>query len=327
MRAQSFLIRVVAVLALIGLVPVGSAVAQPSSPAAATTVTIGDIDLDRGPGIVDVPVTVTNPSASSMRSVTVTFRGPTGWQSVPGSIDVRSIRAKASATVTFQLRLPEPRPGFQLRTFTATATYRGGDGAGTAIGTRVIQSGEPLANLAAAYNNIGITSETETATGDFDGDGNSFSAEKLAAAGLGRGATVTALGASLTMPDVAPGTKDNAAAGGQAITLAGQGSKVVFLGSGSNLGAAGAATVYYTDGTTTSGAIGFPNWSFQAPDTHGATLVASTQGRNRPDGYGDAAYAYRVFAHAVPIDPAKTVDFVVLPGVGSLHVLSIAIAP
>jgi hypothetical protein len=318
----------VLVLVLLLLLPLaGLAVTHaPATAAGTVTLSIEEFTLD-GPAIEEVDVVVHNDSTAGMRSTAVTFRGPTGWQVAPSSQSVRTIRAGAAAVVTFQLRIPEPTPGFKLRTFTATATYRGGDGEETAATSRTIRSGDPLPNLAAAYDTVGITSESDPAPGDFDGDGNSFSAEQLDAAGAGRGDTVTALGAALTMPDVDPGTPDHVASAGQAIELDGQGSRLVLLGSGVGYGAAGTATVYYTDGTTSSGNIGFPNWSFQEPTAHGATLAVSTDGRNRPDGYGDAAYQYRLFAHSVPLTAGKTVDFVVLPGNATVRVFSLAIAP
>lgn len=135
---------------------------------------------------------------------------------------------------------------------------------------------------------MAITDESATTAGNYDGEGNSFSAQKLAAVGLTPGATVEALGAELTWPDVPAGTKDNVGSAGQAITLSGKGSKLVFLGSGVTSAATGSTTVYYTDGTSTTGTFGFPNWSFDPVTAHGATLVKSTDDRNRPDGYGNA---------------------------------------
>ncbi|WP_103515041.1 NEW3 domain-containing protein [Streptomyces sp. SM10] len=308
------------------LVP-AQASAAPGAPAAATEVTVSPVDLD-GPAISTVKVTVRNTGSQRLRSLKVAFAGPTGWAVQPSvqSVD-GSLATGGSADATFRIQVPERRPGFVIRTFTAIATYRGGDGRGTATGTRTERSGSPQANLAAAYNNVAVTDESATGPGDFDGEGNSFSAQKLAAVGLSRGAAVEALGARLTWPDVAAGTKDNVASAGQAVKLAGKGSKLVLLGSGVTSGATGTATVYYTDGTAGTGVFGFPNWSFDPADAHGATLVKSTGGRNRPDGYGNATVQYRVFAHAIPLDPARTVDFVVLPSNANIHVFDIAIAP
>ncbi|MEU0369740.1 NEW3 domain-containing protein [Streptomyces sp. NPDC006283] len=321
-------LRATAAAGVVLLVPAQAVAAEPEpAPVAAKTeVTISPVDLE-GPAISAVKVTVKNAGPDRMRSLKVSFAGPVGWAVQPAERSVDGALAKGRSVETeFRIQVPEERPGFTVRTFTATATYKGGDGAGSATGTRSQRTGEPVANLAAAYNSVAITDESNTAPGDYDGEGNSFSAQKLAAAGLSRGASVTALGAKLTWPDVPSGTKDNVSSAGQAVTLSGQGSKLVFLGSGVGSGATGSATVHYKDGTSTKGSFGFPNWSFDPADAHGATLVASSDGRNRPSGYGNAGIAYRVFAHSIPIDATKQVDFVVLPGNGSIHVFDMAIA-
>lgn len=306
----------------------GPAAAGPAVPApaaeTATAVLVPDIGL-QGPAVVDVPVTVRNGSDARMRDASVRFAGPVGWQVGPSSVALGVVRPGQDGVAVFQLRVPEQRPGFRVLTFTATVTYKGGDGLGSASGSRTATTGEPLGSLAEAYDNVGVTSEADTAPGNYDGDGNSFSAEKLADVGVVPGGTVEALGATLTWPDVAAGTPDNARAAGQAIAVGGSGERLVLLGSGVGYGAAGTATVHYTDGTSTSGQVGFPNWSFQEADAHGATLVASSTGRNRPSGYGDAAYQYRVFAHSVALDPSRTVDFVVLPANANLHVFALGL--
>lgn len=301
--------------------------AVPATAQAAGTVQVDVAEVDlNGPAVSPVTVTVSNDGSSTMTGLSVSFRGPVGWTTYPQSQKVRGkIRPGGSADVEFEIHVPTPPSGFTTRTFSATATYRGGDGAGTATGVRVQRSGTPLANLQAAYNNVGVTDESDTTKGDFDGDGNSFSAQKLADVGVTPGATVSALGATFVWPDVAAGTKNNATASGQAIEVSGSGSKLAFLGSAAGLSATGIATVYYTDGTTSRGSFGFPNWSFQEPDAHGATLVASSDGRNRPDGYGNAGIAYRIFAHAIPLDAGKTVELVVLPSNSSMHIFDLRI--
>ncbi|MFF5636953.1 NEW3 domain-containing protein [Streptomyces sp. NPDC012825] len=309
--------------------PTTTATSTPASmtaTTAATAVTVSPVDLD-GPAVSTVKVTVTNAGPERMRSLTVSFGGPVGWAVQPSVLRVDGSPAEgASAEATFRIRVPEPRPGFTVRTFTATATYRGGDGAGSATGTRTQRSGTPLANLAAAYNNVGVTDESDTGPGDYDGEGNSFSAQKLADAGLRPGGTVTALGAALRWPDVPSGTRNNVSAAGQAIAVSGTGTRLVLLGSGVTSGASGTATVYYTDGTSSTGSFGFPNWSFDPANAHGATLVASSDGRNRPGGYGNAGIAYRVFAHSIALDPGKRVEFVVLPSNGNIHLFDLAVA-
>ncbi|WP_109510022.1 NEW3 domain-containing protein [Nocardioides speluncae] len=316
-------VALVAALLIATMLPAGSGSA---AAAGAVEVTIAEVDLD-GPHIATTTVTVTNNGSTRLTRLNVSFKGPVGWAVQPASQSwSKAVSPGASATLTFKIQVPAPRPGFRIRTFAATATYTGGDGAGTAVGTRTQYTGEALPNLAAAYNNVGVTDESATTAGDFDGEGNSFSAQKLAAVGVTPGGTVTALGVDFTWPDVAPGEEGNVAAGGQAVQLSGTGERLAFLGSGSSFGASGNVTVHYTDGTSSTGFFGFPNWSFQEPGTHGATLVASSDGRNRPDGYGNAGIAYRVFAHQVDIDPSKTVAFVVLPSSPSLHIFDMKLA-
>ncbi|TWD74947.1 alpha-galactosidase-like protein [Kribbella amoyensis] len=308
------------------VIAAAAALMIPQLPATAATpsaeVSVSEVDL-AGPAISTVRVTVTNKSTANLGKLSVAFRGPVGWTVSPETQAVKeTVRPGRSVTVAFQIRVPEQREGFTIRTFTATATYAGGE----AVGTRVQRSGTPLPNLAAAYNNVGVTSEADPAKGDFDGDGNSFSAEKLAGAGVAPGSTVTALGANFTWPDVPAGTKDNVIAAGQTFAYSGQGSKLVLLGSAAGQSAVGTVKVWYSDGTTASGSVGFPNWSFQDAGAHGATLAISTQGRNTPAGYANAEYQYRFFAHSIPLDPAKTVELITLPANGGLHVFGVALA-
>ncbi|WPP33835.1 NEW3 domain-containing protein [Streptomyces sp. CL7] len=323
-------LRAVAVAASLAFVAASAATAADTPadpPAARTEVSVSPVDLD-GPAISTVTVRVKNAGPQRMRSLKVTFAGPVGWAVQPSMATVSgSLAVGAFARAEFRIRVPEKRPGFVLRTFTATAMYDGGDGAGSATGTRTEVVGSPLPDLAAAYDNVGVTDESDTAPGDYDGDGNSFSAQKPAAVGLTPGGAVRALGAELTWPEAEPGTPGNVSSAGQAITLGGRGSKLLFLGSGVGSAAPGTATVHYTDGTSSRGRFGFPNWSFDPAGLHGASLVASADGRNRPDGYGNAGIAYRIFAHSVPLDASKEVAFVVLPSNGNVHVFAMAVAP
>lgn len=183
---------------------------------------------------------------------------------------------------------------------------------------------QPLPNLAAAFNNVGITNETNTTPGNFDGEGNSFSAQKLADVGLAPGTSVAALGATIRWPD-GVGVNNNARGAGQMISLSGTGSKVVVLGSGIGVVASGEVVVKYTDGTTARGTVSFPNWTAGA--SAGATAIATSIGRNRPSGYGDTGYRYTIFGHSVSLDTAKTVATVTLPTNGDMHFFGLALAP
>ncbi|MGN6128288.1 MAG: glycoside hydrolase, partial [Humibacter sp.] len=173
------------------------------------------------------------------------------------------------------------------------------------------------------FNNVGITDSTNYADGDFDGTGNSFSAEQLQSVGVTPGSTVNFGGASFTWPSAAAGTNDNVQANGQTVVMTGSGTKLAFLGSEAG-DVQGTVTVAYTDGTTSTGQVGFPNWSFSSATEFGSQVAISTQGRNTPTGYGDSAYAYRVFYNSIPLTAGKTVATVTLPTNASIHVFAVA---
>lgn len=305
--------------------------APPSSPTATpgvVQVEVPEIDLTGGPRVLDVPVTVTNHSGAGVRALTVSFSGPVGWPSAPESVSFKGVlRPGNSEVATFQLHVPSQSSGFAVRTFTATATYRGGDGHGSATGSRMVVQGSPYASLAAARNGISTTTVETIPNGNFDGYGNSFGAPQLADHGLTPGAAVQAIDATFTWPDVAPGTAaDSVTAQGQAITVDGQGGRLALLGSGSSFGASGIVTVYYADGTSSTGSFGFPNWSFDSL-RYGVTSVAGMAGRHTPSGPANFEYTYSVFATSIPIDPTKEVLMVLLPANSSIHLFDMVIAP
>jgi hypothetical protein len=215
-------------------------------------------------------------------------------------------------------------------TFTITAT--GAPGTGNAqqsftIGAPANPAPGPL-NLSTAFNNVGITSQSATATGNFDGAGNSFSAQQLAAAGAGPGAAVSVLGTGFTWPNVVAGTADNVAGGSAAIQGNGRGgSALAFLGSEAG-DVSGTVTVTYTDGSTTTGSIGFPNWLDTDLTKYGAAPAISTQGRNTAGGYANADLTYRVYHNKVAIDPTRTIATITLPADSRIHIFAItATAP
>ncbi|MEV7234396.1 hypothetical protein AB0N06_10515 [Streptomyces sp. NPDC051020] len=122
---------------------------------------------------------------------------------------------------------------------TGTATTGGAAGrvravfdAETEAQPRLLQVAVPYASLAAAFNNVGVTADSNPTAGTFTSSGRSYSAQALATLGITRDARVTFGDATFTWPDVPPGSKDNVASTGQVIRLSGQGSRLGFLGSG-----------------------------------------------------------------------------------------------
>lgn len=315
-----------AALAL-GLALVAPAAAQPAAGAAGPTVgvSIAEVDLE-GPRISPVAVTVSNEGASGIQQLEVTLKAPLGWAVEDATTAVSgSVKPGQSVTVEFLVQVPEQREEFVLRTFTATASYKSGGTAHSVTGSRTQSTGAAYADLAEAYNNVGVTDESNPGPGNFDGGGNSFSAQALAAAGVVPGATISALGAELTWPDVPAGLPNNVAARGQTFALDGSGERLVFLGSAAGTGA-GTVRITYADGTSTQQSLGFPNWCCTAPDQYGAISVIEMDHRNTQSGPANYGITYRVFANSVPLDPARTVAYVTLPANAAIHVFDMALA-
>ena len=170
-------------------------------------------------------------------------------------------------------------------------------------------------SLAASYNDVGITADSDTAPGNYDGGGASFSETALTNAGAAPGATITSSGTSFTFPNVAAGTDDNTVAEGQTITMSGSGT-LGFLVSGSYGPASGTGTVTYTDGSTQSYTLNAPDWFSTSPPSGGAVAVSSAY-QNRQ---GNTTYAASgdIFSETVALTAGKTIASVTLPPGGAL---------
>jgi hypothetical protein len=183
-------------------------------------------------------------------------------------------------------------------------------------------------SLAATFNDVGITADTDTDPGNYDGGGASFSETALTDAGAGPGATITAQGLSYTFPDVAAGTDDNTVAEGQTITMTGSGT-LGFLMSASYGPATGTGTITYTDGSTQSYTLTAPDWFSTTAPSGGAVAVSSAY-QNRQ---GNTTYAHTadIFSQTVTLAAGETIASVTLPpgaalaaGTPALHVFAIA---
>jgi hypothetical protein len=183
-------------------------------------------------------------------------------------------------------------------------------------------------SLAASFNNVGITADSDTAPGNYDGNDASFSETALTNAGAAPGATVTAQGLSYTFPNVAAGTHDNTVAEGQTITMPGSGT-LGFLVSASYGPAAGTGTITYTDGSTQGYTLTSPDWWSTTPPSGGALAISSAY-QNRP---GNTTYATsgNIFSETVALTAGKTVASITLPpggtltaGTPALHVFAVA---
>ncbi|MEU6281983.1 NEW3 domain-containing protein [Streptomyces sp. NPDC047028] len=256
---------------------------------------------------------------------------PDGWAVSPSTASLGRVGPGTAKSVTVTVKGPDAKPGTTVSTLTATADYRaGGAGTGTVAGRASVVTDVPYPSLAAAFDNTGITSESAPpapgnyTTGDFDGDGDTYSAQALAAAGATPGAEISKGGVTWTFPDSAPGTPDNVAAAGQSITLTGSGSELWFLGAEAGF-TSGQVKVTYTDGSTGTGSLGFPNWCCTDGTEYGATTVVTTDHRNTPAGPANYGIGYKLFGNPVPLTPGKTVRTVTLPDADQIHVFAISV--
>jgi len=274
-------------------------------------------------GSGSVTTTLANPSATALSDVALSLDLPGGWTATNTTPDTfGSVAAGATVTTSWTVTAPSTqKPGPQVigATETVGGTQAGVSGAATQV---------PYASLAAGFDNVSITDDSDHAPSGFDGGldggGNSFSAEALAAAGLSPGTSFTVDGVVFTWPDAAAGTPDNIEADGRAFEVTGSGTTLGFLGAAANGGSSGTITVSYTDGTTQQFTIGFGDWASTTPYAGGQVAVTSAYGNTNS---GTSPWKATVFYDSVALSAGKTVQSVVLPAAGSapLHVFAAAI--
>lgn len=211
---------------------------------------------------------------------------------------------------------------------TATLTMPGGATQTVKLQVLVAYPG----SLLAAFNNAGISNESNVGQANFDGGGASYSAQALAAQGWTPGVTKAVNGVNFTWSQSTPGWPDNAIAQGQTITLnAPSGTQTLaFLGSATNGPSEGVVTEHYSDGSTAQYWLGLSDWTLNAGSSqpsYGNQTAIKLSYRNcsycSPPQQNVATY---VFYAAVPVDGGKTLTSVTLPDgatMGGLQVFSI----
>ncbi|HEX4788131.1 MAG TPA: glycoside hydrolase family 3 C-terminal domain-containing protein [Actinospica sp.] len=278
--------------------------------------------LDAG-GSGSVTTTLANPSSAALSDVALALNLPTGWtatHTTPDTFD--SVAAGATVSTSWTVSAPgSQQSGPQVIGVTETVggTQAGLSGASTQV---------PYSSLAAGFNNVSITDDSNHSPSGFDGGldggGNSFSAEALAAAGLTPGTAYTVNGTVFTWPDSAAGTLDNIEADGRAFDITGTGSTLGFLGAAANGASSGTITVTYTDGTTQQFSIGFGDWASTTPYAGGQVAVTSAYGNTNS---GTSPWKATIFYDSVTLPAGKSVQSVVLPSAGTapLHVFAAAV--
>ncbi|MEW2519227.1 glycoside hydrolase family 3 C-terminal domain-containing protein [Actinacidiphila alni] len=269
-----------------------------------------------------VKQTFTNTGDSAVRDLSLSLSVPAGWKATPapGKAAGRTVAPHSSVSATWVVQAPaDATPG--PATVTGRATYLlDGRQTRTADAATTV----PYATTAAAYNNKGISADSDPSTGDLDPGGYSLSATQLAKVGYTPGATVTAGGLDYTWPDTRPGEPDNVAAAGQVIRVQGQGSRLGLLGTGISSAHAGTVTVTYTDGTTADLAVYLPDWYSNAASGN-SQLAVTTANWNRPPGDTLGDHAVSLYTTGGALDPDKAVASVTLPNDSGFHVFAISV--
>ncbi len=118
-------------------------------------------------------------------------------------------------------------------------------------------------SLLRAFNNKGISDDSNPNGANFDGGGWSYSAEALAAQHVTPGGTVTVGDINYTWPASQPGEPDNAIADGQQVTVnAPAGTQQLgVLGSAAGGNTQGLATLTYSDGSHARFWLGLSDWT------------------------------------------------------------------
>ncbi|MCQ4081878.1 NEW3 domain-containing protein [Streptomyces sp. RB6PN25] len=299
---------------------------SPTHGASAPSATVLSVTQRSFPGgkSVSVPVSLSDDGPNPLNGASVSLHAPAGWRVEPSSVPLGKVGAGGSATAAFTVIAPAPPPGRSTDTLTATAGYASlGRQQNTSADSTVLYD-LPYDNLAQAFNNAAVTDESAPTAGDFDGNGDTYSAQALAKAGVTPGSTVTANGLTFTWPSAASGTPDNVAGGAVTIKESGSGSELALLGAEAGFDSA-TVTVKYTDGTTSTGTLGFPNWCCSPTDAYGAKVAIITDHRDTPSGPANFGTDYDVFSNTIPLTAGKQIATVTLPGDSAIHIFAISV--
>jgi beta-glucosidase len=280
-------------------------------------------------GAATVTTTVVNDGDYAMPGTRFALQVPAGWRVTPAGPLPGFVAPGQTVTAKFRVAVPaSASPG--SATLNATIGYQPGPGSSGGVVQGSTTTAVPYSSLAASYDNIGISDNSDPAGANYDLGGDSYSAEALAAGTptpLTPGGQVTVGGTTFTWPNVAAATLDNVVANGQTVDLSGSGSDLGILGASQNGTATGTITVNYTDGTSQSFTLNMADWYSDAPAT-GDQIVDTTSSWNQSTPSG--SHAVSVYFASVPLAAGKTVASVTLPslpgsfGQTELHVFAMA---
>ena len=286
--------------------------------------TINAPDVVNPGGTATVTVSLVNDGDYAMPQARFSLKAPVGWTvTSPAPVTI-----EPGQTVSERFRVAVPasaEPGDSTLTASVTPVAGvPGDSLVEASATVTV----PYTSFAAAYNNTGISDNSNPTAANYDGVGDSFSAQALAAGtptALTPGQQVTIGGTTFTWPAAAPGTPDNVVTAGQTVELSGSGTDLGFLGASQNGTASGTVTVHYTDGSSQSYNLNMADWYSNSPAV-GNQILTTTSSWNGPQ----APHPVSAYFGSVPLQQGKQVASVTLPilnnagGTTAMHIFAIA---
>jgi regulation of enolase protein 1 (concanavalin A-like superfamily) len=288
--------------------------------AARTTVTL--------PGqATPVSATFYDHGSSDVSGVAVTLSAPAGWTVSPTApVQLGTVAAGGNAKATWQVTAPaDASPGPAPLDVVASYT----DGAHAVQSRATITAVVPSTDLSSAFNNVGITDDTNTSVGNIDGAGSSLSAQALASVGVTPGSAITHSGMQFGWPNVPAGQSDNVVAAGQSFQLSGAGANLGFLTTATYGPATGTGTITYSDGTTQQYTLTVADWYSNPPSGSDSAITMAYRNRS---GNTQQSHGINVFVVKVPLLAGRTPTGVTLPNLGgpvsgspAIHVFAIAV--
>jgi beta-glucosidase len=275
-----------------------------------------------------VTATLVNDGDYAMPQARFTLTVPAGWHaSSPAPV---TVAPRQTVTEHFTVTAPAGAQPGDSTVQVAISPAAGGFAGRTTVKASATVT-VPYSSLTAAYNNTGISDNSDVAAGDYDGVGDSYSAQALAAGtptALTPGEKVTVGGTTLTWPAAAAGTPDNVVTGGQTVALSGSGTDLGFLGASQNGTASGTVTVHYTDGSSQSFNLNMADWYANSPAV-GNQLLTTTTSWNFTSAT-QTAHPVSIYFASVPLQAGKQASAVTLPvlsnagGTTAMHIFSMA---
>ncbi|HLL88323.1 MAG TPA: hypothetical protein VK324_03375, partial [Tepidisphaeraceae bacterium] len=254
-------------------------------------------------------------------NTTYTFRGyvKTGATSTTAYLGVKNhgnAEVSSSTTATGYTLLTATFTTGATNTSAQVYVWTGNTGGVWADDLALVGPTADQVNLAAAFNQVGITTDgTRTTDGGLDGQNNTLSSAALGGASVNWNGVEFALGST---------GKNNVVKGGTAVTAtlpSGQYSTLNLLATavGGNR-ASQTFRVTYSDNTFTDFVRSMSDW-FTPQNYAGESVAKASTYRNKGDGTKDSR-TFNVYGYTLTLDPAKTVASVTLPASGNVKLLA-----